>query len=450
MRIICTLLCAVSSLAAGSARAADLPTQDAIRSARDKVFPALVHIQAVSSYYKDGQKVQSVSAGSGAIIDRNGHVVTNYHVVGRADSIKCTLSDKRQVSAKRVGGDPWTDLAVIRINKKELRGRKIAVAEFGKMSKVEAGDYVMAMGSPLSLSRSISLGIVSCADRYLPGGYRLPSGEPTGLFNTWIQTDAAINPGNSGGPLVNLDGKIVGVNTRGVIKASNIGFAIPVDVVKKVTAALVRHRRVVRSWIGVRLQPLKGVGGAAQSNAKEGVVISGVEDNSPAEAAGLRPGDILLAFDGKPVNAVFLEGVPAVYRLIAETKLGKTATLKVARNGKTIGVKVKTELLGAARAANKQIAALGLVIRNITTEDVRAQNLPNRIGALVQSVSKTGPAGTAGIKTGDIIIEMDRQPVKSANDLVRIYRKVPKKKTRVLARYRRGFSVNFALIRKGT
>jgi serine protease Do len=443
------ILVAVVVCLSGAAHAAELPTQQAIRRARDHVFPALVHIQAVSSLFQGGRKQQSVSAGSGVVISDQGYIITNYHVVGRADSVICTLSDKRQVRAKRIGGDPWTDLAVIQIDAKELKGEAIRVAEFGEMAQVEAGDYVLAMGSPLSLSRSISLGIVSCADRYLPGGYKLPTGEPTGLFNTWIQTDAAINPGNSGGPLVNLEGKIIGINARGVTQASNIGFAIPVDVVTRVSSALIKHKQVARSWIGVTLQPLRGVDGAAGRSVKQGVVVGGVEEGSPADTAGLRPGDRLLELNGQELSAVFLEEVPAVYRRIAEIPLDKVAVLKYTRNGKALDVEIKAEPLSSGQPTDREIAAFGLVVRNITNEDVRVQNLADRVGALVQSVSATGPAGLAGLRNNDIIIEMNREPVKNVGDLIRIFGKLPKDQARTLVRYRRGFSVNIALVRRG-
>jgi serine protease Do len=436
---------------AGRAAGGDLPTQVAIRAARDKVFPALVHIQAVKSYFRKGRKVQQVSVGSGVIIDARGHVATNYHVVSRAKKVLCTLSDKTRAKATVVGGDPWTDLAVVRLNRTALQGRKVVHADFGSMKQVQAGDYVLAMGSPLSLSRSVSLGIISCADRYLPAGARLPTGEPTGRFNTWIQTDAAINPGNSGGPLVTLDGRIVGINSRAAKQASNIGFAIPVDVVKAITTELIRRRRVRRSSIGVTLQPLKGIGGAGDEDAAAGVVISGVAEGSPAAAIGLRPGDVMRSFNGRPTNAPFQENVPEVYRRIAATPLGKPVELVVQRDGETLTLSVKAVPLGETQSAQRHVRGLGLVVRDITPEDVRTQNLPDRKGALVESVEAAGPAGQTGLKAGDVIVEAAGKPVESAAALVRIYAKLPaEKKQRVLVRYRRGVSLKLALIRAET
>jgi serine protease Do len=440
----------VAVVLASVASAGELPAQAAIRAARDEVFPALVHVQAVSEGFKDGRRVQTVSVGSGVIVDKRGHVVTNYHVVGRASKLICTLSSKQQVRAARIGGDPWTDLAVIRIDLRPLKGKRVHFARFAEPGSLEAGDYVLAMGSPLSLSRSLSMGIVSCADRYLPGGTKLPTGEPTGLFNTWIQTDAAINPGNSGGPLVNLDGRIVGINSRGVRLASNIGFAIPVSVVQEVVAQLIKRRRVVRGWLGVRLQPLRGVGGAADQTAERGVVVASVEEGSPGAEAGLRPGDVLLKLGNEAVDAPFIEDVPRVYRAIAALRPGKPTTIEFRRNGDAKTATLKVAALGAARAAERHLADLGLVVRDITTEDVRAQNLADRHGAMVASVAKGGLAGAAGLRAGDIIVEFARQPVGSVKKLTTVYRKLPRKKrNRILVKYRRGMSAKLALIQRG-
>jgi serine protease Do len=431
------------------AAAAELPAQKAVRSARDRVFPALVHVQAVSSGFKNGRPVQQVSVGSGVIIDARGHIVTNYHVVGRASKLVCTLSNKQQIPASRVGGDPWTDLAVVRLDLRRLKGNPPRPAAFAEPGTVEVGDYVLAMGSPLSLSRSISMGIVSCADRYLPGGSKLPTGEPTGLFNTWLQTDAAINPGNSGGPLVNLDGQIVGINSRGVRLASNIGFAIPVGVVRDVVGELVRRRRVTRGWIGVWLQPRRGVGGA-DHRAKRGVVVGSVEDGSPADAAGLRPGDVLHKIGSHEIDAAFVENVPAVYRAIAALPPGKPAAVEYERDGAAHKAALKVIALGAARSTERHLAELGLVVRDITMEDVRARNLEDRRGVMVASVAVGGAAGNAKLKEADVIIEFARKPVGSVRDLTTIYRKLPRKKRdRILVRYRRGFHVNVTLLQKG-
>ena len=241
--------------AAVTRAAAPTDLQERIYYARDRVLPALVHIQPVIRNYDTGELEKQAVIGSGVIFHKDGYVVTNYHVAGKAVRIICTLYDKEQVPAEFVGGDPMTDLSVIKLDLSKY-DKPLQPAEFGDSDSIHVGQYVLAMGSPLSLSRSVSAGVISTRDRYFDDDVRLPTGEQTGKYNLWIQTDAAINQGNSGGPLVDLDGRVVGINSRATLFANNIGFAIPVNVVKEVTAAILDHGAVERSWIGVHAQAL--------------------------------------------------------------------------------------------------------------------------------------------------------------------------------------------------
>ncbi|RME28914.1 MAG: hypothetical protein D6800_03360, partial [Candidatus Zixiibacteriota bacterium] len=202
--------------------------QKDIYRARDKVLPALVHIQPVIKDFNTGELKKQAIIGSGVIFHPDGYVVTNYHVAGKAERIICTLSDREEVPATFVGGDPPTDIAVIKLDLSEYDGQ-IHVAQFGNSDSVQVGQQVLAMGSPLSLSRTISMGVISTRDRYFSDEIRLPTGEPTGRYNLWLQTDAAINPGNSGGPLVDMSGRVIGINSRATFGANNLGFAIPVN-----------------------------------------------------------------------------------------------------------------------------------------------------------------------------------------------------------------------------
>ena len=202
-----------------------LSLQELIFEARDRVSPALVNVQPVTDVYSSGERRNSTGVGSGFVFDRRGHVITNYHVAGKAKRLIITLSNKQRVPGMLVGGDPLTDIAVLKLELTEGQALPGPV-ELGDSDALVVGEYVMALGSPLALQRSLSFGVVSSKDRYLSDSFKLPTGEKTGSFNTWIQTDAAINPGNSGGPLVDLSGAVVGVNARGAFGASSIGFAI--------------------------------------------------------------------------------------------------------------------------------------------------------------------------------------------------------------------------------
>ncbi|MCK6461418.1 MAG: trypsin-like peptidase domain-containing protein, partial [Planctomycetes bacterium] len=224
------------------AAGAEDPLEARVLAAKDKVFPALVHIVNVEEGFALGRRQKSVSTGSGFLVDGKGHIVTNYHVAGEGKLLVVTLASKKEVEAKLVAGDPYTDLAVLKVDPVEaFAGSEPVFATLGDSSRLQEGDFVVAMGSPLSLSRSVSFGIISCRERTLDS--LEVAGHETGKYNTWLQTDAAINPGNSGGPLVNLAGEVVGVNTRAALLANNIGFAIPSNVVRDVVEALLREGR---------------------------------------------------------------------------------------------------------------------------------------------------------------------------------------------------------------
>ncbi|MFQ5791607.1 MAG: S1C family serine protease, partial [Acidobacteriota bacterium] len=305
------------------------PSQDLqsrVLSARDRVAPALVNVQPITDVYSSGERRSATAIGSGFIFDEQGHVITNYHVAGKARRLIITLSNKQRVPGVLVGEDPLTDIAVLKLDldpDQELP----EPAVLGDSDRLEVGEYVMALGSPLALQRSLSFGVVSSKDRYLPDNFKLPSGEKTGSFNTWIQTDAAINPGNSGGPLVNLRGEVVGVNARGAFGASSIGFAIPINIVRDVAAELIANGRVSRSWLGLDFQPQEELVQYFETGHQTGVIIRSVEPDSPAERAGIRAGDVLLAYRGQDLSARFHEELPTIYKLIADTPVGEEVEL---------------------------------------------------------------------------------------------------------------------------
>jgi serine protease Do len=304
--------------------------QEEIYRARDKVMPAVVHIQPVIKNYRTGELEKQAVVGSGVIFHKDGYVVTNYHVAGKAERILCTLEDKEVVSAEFIGGDPPSDIAVIKLNLDNYKG-KIHVADFGNSDSIEVGQYVLAMGSPLSLSRSVSAGVISTKDRYFSSDVRLPSGELTGRYNLWIQTDAAINPGNSGGPLVDMSGRVIGINSRATMFANNLGFAIPVNIVKEVTAAIMADGKVTRSWIGLHCQALQEMEDHFGTAVNSGVLISSIDPGSPADVAFLKAGDVILEVDSIPVSARFIEELPTFYGMIANLEPGSDIELKVQR-----------------------------------------------------------------------------------------------------------------------
>ncbi|MBM4020310.1 MAG: trypsin-like serine protease, partial [Planctomycetes bacterium] len=282
--------------------------EEARKIARDRVYPATVRIDARRLEFVGGERRRMGGSGSGVIFDTEGHILTNYHVAGRAEDLTCILFNKERVRARLVGGDPWTDLAVIQLDAAEVRRKDITLqaAAFGDSDRMEEGDSVLAVGSPFGLSRSISNGIISCRDRILGSALEIASGLETGLFNTWLQTDAAINPGNSGGPLVNFRGEVIGINTRSGA-GNDLGFAVPINVAKEVIRQILERGRVTRSSIGVAFQPLQDLETFLDVGKTEGAVIAGVEADGPAAKAGVQPQDILLEYDGNKVEARYPE-----------------------------------------------------------------------------------------------------------------------------------------------
>jgi len=404
---------------AGTLAAAQPPSnqQERIFNARDRVMPALVHIQPVIKNYDTGELEKQAVIGSGIIFHAGGYVVTNYHVAGKAVRIICTLNDKEQVPAQFVGGDPMTDISVIKLDLTNYH-KPLAVAEFGDSDSIQVGQFVLAMGSPLSLSRSVSFGVISTRDRYFDADVRLPSGERTGQYNLWIQTDAAINPGNSGGPLVDMSGRVIGINSRATMFANNIGFAIPGNVVKKVTADILDHGGVVRSWIGVHCQALQELEEFFKAGSDAGVLVASVDPESPAANSFIKAGDIILAVDGDPVSARFVEELPAFYNKIAQYPPGSELSLKVLRDDQDYTMKVTTRRLGALQGEDYEAKGWGFTVKAITRQMQIENTLSDTLGVLVAGVKRNGPAGSGGLRGGDVITQVNQTDLVGLPDFI--------------------------------
>ncbi|MBN1211880.1 MAG: trypsin-like peptidase domain-containing protein [candidate division Zixibacteria bacterium] len=402
------------------AQVADNSVQDKIYKARDKVMPALVHIQPVIKDYNTGELKKQAVIGSGVIFHPDGYVVTNYHVAGKAVRIICTLNDKEQVPAEYVGGDPATDIAVVKLNLDDYKG-KIQIAEFGNSDEVQVGQYVMAMGSPLSLSRTVSFGVISTKDRYFSSDVRLPTGESTGRYNLWIQTDAAINPGNSGGPLIDLDGRVIGINSRATMFANNIGFAIPINIVKEVTSAILNVSEVHRSWIGLHCQALQELENYFRTGNNEGVLISSIDPGSPAEASFLKAGDIILEVDGVPVSARFVEELPAFYSKIARHEPGSEIRLKVMRNNEEYNFKVVTKPLGELQGEDFECGAWGFTVKGLTRHMRLQYQLKDTLGVFVSGVKSVSPADIGGLRRSDVVVKVNKTDIVELADFINLY-----------------------------
>lgn len=425
------------------AAGAEDPLEARVLAAKDKVFPALVHIVNVEEGFALGRRQKSVSTGSGFLVDGKGHIVTNYHVAGEGKLLVVTLASKKEVEAKLVAGDPYTDLAVLKVDPVEaFAGSEPVFATLGDSSRLQEGDFVVAMGSPLSLSRSVSFGIISCRERTLDS--LEVAGHETGKYNTWLQTDAAINPGNSGGPLVNLAGEVVGVNTRAALLANNIGFAIPSNVVRDVVEALLREGRVPRSDIGVRLQPLGALEHTLLASEEPGALVAGVDFGSPAARAGVRPGDVILSLGGEPFAARFVEQLPGLYARIARLKPGAEARLLLRRGAERTEVAVVPEPLGLGLGAESEVAAWGITVRAITPRMRLEMGLPEESGVLVTGVRAGSPAATR-LEDGDILREVDGVEVKGLAQFLDV---IGKAKSPVRIAFRRGAVIDVTVLRE--
>ena len=388
------------------------------------------------------------SAGSGVILDPNGYIVTNNHVVEGATQITVTLSDRREFTAKTVGTDPKTDLAVIKIEAKDLPSLKWA-----DYDKLAVGDLVLAVGSPFGLSSTVTLGIISALGR---GNVGIAD------YEDFIQTDAAINPGNSGGALVNMNGELMGINTAIFSRtggSEGIGFAIPSSIAVDIVDSLQKTGKVVRGWMGVAIQEITPA--LAKSfklpEQRKGVLISDVNENGPSAAAGMKRGDIVIAFNGKEV-----QGVSQLRNLVARTMVGKDAQVKVLRDGKeqTISVKVaerpSDELLAKKEAAPPKEQGETIKPPDNVLASLKIQALDNALmsqlnipakttGVVVTSVEPGGQAEAAGLQRGDIIQEVNHETVKTVDEYLKAANKIKKDELAVLLVSRQGNSLFVAV-----
>ena len=358
--------------------------------------------------------LQSRSLGSGVIVSSDGYVLTNSHVIEGADEIIVRTSDRREFVAALVGTDKRSDIALLKVP-----GEGLPSARIGSSKDLQVGEWVLAIGSPFGFESSATAGIVSAKGRSLPTENYVP----------FIQTDVAINPGNSGGPLFNLKGEVVGVNSQIYSRTGGfmgLSFAIPIDVAMDVVNQLKAKGRVSRGWLGVLIQDVtRELAETFGMDQARGALVAQVLPKSPAQAADLRPGDIILSFDGRD-----LPTSSALPPLVGETPVGATATLEVLRQGKKIQVSLRIEELpddeaadGGSEPAEEPTNRIGLVVRDLTPEQRRQVDLPQG-GVLVEAV-ESGPADAAGLSAGDVILMIDGQAVSDLAQFNRILDAMP-------------------------
>jgi serine protease Do len=390
----------------------------------DTVSPAVVHIKVEKTVKAGGRSFGSSGQspfgrhfgeqrqpdfkqpgqGSGFIIDKSGYIVTNNHVVESADKITVVLKDETEHDAKVIGLDPVTDIALIKIDMK----KSLPTVELGSSTDLRVGEWVAAIGSPFGLEYTVTAGIVSAKGRVIGSG----------PYDDFIQTDASINPGNSGGPLINMQGKVVGINTMIIAGGQGIGFAIPVDQVKNVVSQLKSEGEVTRGWLGVTIQDLKGdLAEYYGVDGTSGVMVVDVVPGDPADKGGVKPKDIITKVNGKMVATS-----RDLTNLAAGLVVGDTANLTILRAGtqKTLEIKIGKRPLTMAAASRNQHqqkdSEYGFEVTEVTPEIARQYNIKDTAGVIVVGVAPDSKADAAGIKQGDLIIEVNRKNVDSVKD----------------------------------
>ncbi|MFZ1830044.1 MAG: DegQ family serine endoprotease, partial [Candidatus Competibacteraceae bacterium] len=375
---------------------------------------------------------QANSLGSGFIISPDGYILTNAHVAQDVDKIIVRLSDQRERPAKVIGVDELTDVAVLKIE-----GENLPTVKIGDSDTLEVGEWVLAIGSPFGLERTATQGIVSAVGRNLPSGTYVP----------FIQSDVAVNPGSSGGPLFNLRGEVVGINSQ--IYSSTGGymglsFAIPIKLAIQVVDQLKATGEVTRGWLGILLQSVNNdLAEAFKLDRPRGALVAQILPDSPAASAGFKPGDIILRYAGEPV-----EDSSQLPRMIGVTPVGKTIAMSILRNGEPLEIKATIARLEAAEDRVSTMdeysdPRLGMTVADLSNEQRRGLGADDQ-GVLVTSLGE-GPAANAGLYPDDIILQVNHQPVKSANQFVELARELPRGKVTPLLVRRENESLYLAV-----
>ncbi len=355
------------------------------------------------------------SLGSGVIVGPEGYIITNNHVVENAEKIKVFLADRRELEADTVGTDAKTDIAVLKVDEE-----KLPVLQIGDSSKVRVGDIALAIGNPFGLGQTLTMGIVSATGR---GNLGIED------YEDFIQTDAAINPGNSGGALINTRGELIGINTAIISRGSQgnqgIGFAVPINLARQVMDQILKHGKVIRGWLGVMVQDVTpSIAKAMGLKEARGALVGDVSPGSPASKGGIEKGDIILEVAGKPID-----DKSDVALKIAETRPGTTLNIKLYRDGKELDASVaigelKDEHQGEAGFKSGGSASLiGVEVEDLTPQIARQLDLsPTTRGVVVVSVEAGSPAADAGLRRGDVIMEVDRKSVSTVSEYRRAVR----------------------------
>lgn len=405
--------------------------RDTVSGAKDAVFPSLVYIRTVRKALERGKDDKAQVSGSGVVISADGELLTNHHVIDKATDIRCQLSDGTSCRARIVGSDKDLDVALLRLER-PAGAPPLPFAELADR-KAEVGEVVLAMGAPWGLARSVTMGIVSCNDRYLSGA---------GKYTLWYQTDASISPGNSGGPLVDTSGKVLGLNTRGITMGGQ-AFTIPSPIILEILGNLRTKGEAGWAWFGVDFQPLDDFEHNIVFDATNGVVVAGTEPGGPGAKAGFRPNDRVVALDGAPVTVRNWEDMPAFERRLGRLPFGKDTLFSIIRDGKATEIRCAATEKGRVEGEEKAFERWGFTAKEINRFDVpELAFFAPEGGVFLSAVAWDGNADNCGFLERDIVTEVDGIKVRTVKEMSELYGKA-------LSGLPSKSKMSFSLLRKG-
>ena len=382
-----------------------------VQQGKGQVFPAVVFIKCIRESHESGERKSEEVAGSGVLITPQGELLTNWHVVDKATEIRCLLLDGRAMRARVVGIDKDTDLALLSL---EDIGpdQPVSFAGLGDSSSLNEGDFVMAMGAPWGLNRSVSIGIISCTRRFLAKASQ---------YSLWLQTDASICPGNSGGPLVNTAGQVVGITTLGTFFGGDMGFAVPASTIAEILPQLREHGQVQWTWTGLQLQALRDFEKNMFFDAAEGIIVAETDPDSPARAAGVTANDRIIRINGRPLTARQEEDLPDIRRWIGLLPGDQAMTIDLVRDGREMSLNLTPRPKGRVEGEELDCPRWDLTVKAINQFDNPDLYFYRQKGVFIFGTRYPGNAADSGLRRGDIVLQINHEQVTSLDDARRVY-----------------------------
>ena len=412
--------------------------REIVATAKRKVQPAVLYVACIQKNAERGEMISESVTGSAFLISEDGEFVTNWHVVDKATSIRCLLSDGRHFEAECLGSDKSMDIALCKL--KLPKGEIVPFATFGKSSELEEGTFVIALGAPWGLNRSLTFGAISCTERYLEGQSE---------YVLWLQTDASIGPGNSGGPLINTAGEVVGINALGTMRSTaNFGFAIPADNALEILGQLRRFGKVNWSWSGLLLQPLNDFMRDIYFPATNGVIVAGTAPDSPAEKSGLKTGDRIVSVNGKALTAMTAEALPDIRRFFGLLPEADPIRLQVVRGKDKQSVIIEPRAKGKVEGEEREFKRWDFSAKEINQFDTPDLYHRRQKGVFVLGTKRNGNA-RGKLREKDIILTIDSNPIETLDDLSKLHEEMLKnisKRHKIFVSVLRGGRTVYAVV----